>query len=279
MLDSIVVACNKKCHVSQTEKKGKYKGKTYINYQLVESISTPDGPRQKIVCSLGELGPRPKGEGPKLAHKVQAALVGQMDLFENESQEVTEISRKIQASPQTKTKATKSAPERSGDDEIVAVRIGAVTTELHREAGSVHVGYQYWKKLGLDEILADSGLDKRARDLTCLMTMNKLFSPPPRTACRIGFATALSEILGIDVDPARKDSLYRNVDLLYPQRAAIEARLAAQEQTLFNLDQTVFLYDLTSTYFEGEASENPKAKHGYSRESARTVNRSLSDWR
>jgi transposase len=249
------------------QKKGKYKGKTYINYQLVESIRTPDGPRQKIVCSLGDLGPKPRGEWLKLAHKVQAALVGQMDLFENESQEVTEISRKIQASPQTKTETTKSAPEKSGDDEIVAVRIGAVTTELHREAGSVHVGYQYWKKLGLDEIMADSGLDKRARDLTCLMTMNRLFSPASENGMPDWIrSTALSEILGIDVDRLGKDSLYRNLDLLYPQRAAIEARLAAQEQTLFNLDQTVFLYDLTSTYFEGEALENPKAKHGYSRD-------------
>jgi len=249
------------------QKKGNYKGKTYINYQLVESVRTPEGPRQRIVCSLGDLGPKPRGEWLKLAHKVQAALVGQMDLFEDESREVERISRKIQASPQEKVESPRSAQEPSGNDEIVAVRPDAVTTELHREAGSVHVGYQYWKKLDLNEILADSGLDKRARDLTCLMTMNRLFSPTSENGMPDWFrSTALSDILGIDVDRLGKDCLYRNLDLLHPHRAAIEARLAAQEQSLFNLDQTVFLYDLTSTYFEGEASGIPKAKHGYSRD-------------
>jgi len=249
------------------QKKGKYKGKTYINYQLVESVRTPEGPRQKIICSLGDLGPKPRGEWLKLAHKVQSALVGQIDLFEDESEQVTRISRKIQATPQAQSRTPRSAAEKSENDEIVAVRAKAVTTELHREAGSVHVGCQFWKKLGLDEILADAGLDKRARDLSCLMTMNRLLSPSSENGMPDWIrSTALSDILGIDLDRLAKDSLYRNLDLLHPRRAAIEARLAAREQTLFNLDQTVFLYDLTSTYFEGEASEIPKARHGYSRD-------------
>jgi transposase len=60
--------------------------------------------------------------------------------------------------------------------------------------------------------------------------------------------------------------LYRNLDTLYPQRAKIESRLADKEQTLFGLDQTILLYDLTSTYFEGQTEKNWKAKKGYSRD-------------
>jgi len=78
--------------------------------------------------------------------------------------------------------------------------------------------------------------------------------------------TALGDILGLDFENLGKDSLYRNLDLLHPERERIEACLAERERTLFNLDQTIFLYDLTSTYFEGSASEIPKAKHGYSRD-------------
>ena len=60
--------------------------------------------------------------------------------------------------------------------------------------------------------------------------------------------------------------MYRNLDRLHPHREQIERELAESEKTLFNLDDTFFLYDLTSTYFEGEAGNNPQAKRGYSRD-------------
>jgi transposase len=63
-----------------------------------------------------------------------------------------------------------------------------------------------------------------------------------------------------------EDSLYRNLDKLHPRREKIEAALARRERHLFNLSQTVFLYDLTATYFEGQALANPQAKRGYSRD-------------
>ena len=52
----------------------RYKDKTYTNYLLVESIHTPNGPRQKVVCSLGDLSPRPAEEWLRLARKVEEAL-------------------------------------------------------------------------------------------------------------------------------------------------------------------------------------------------------------
>ena len=60
----------------------KYKTKTYTNHILVESVHTPKGPRQRTVCSLGDLKPRSRTQWLKLAHKVEVALVGQGDLFE-----------------------------------------------------------------------------------------------------------------------------------------------------------------------------------------------------
>src|SRR6516162_1348090 len=61
-------------------------------------------------------------------------------------------------------------------------------------------------------------------------------------------------------------TLYRNLDRLHPNREAIERELAEREKTLFNVEDSVFLYDLTSTYFEGQAEANPQAKRGYSRD-------------
>ncbi len=78
--------------------------------------------------------------------------------------------------------------------------------------------------------------------------------------------TALADILGVDFGGLTEDPLYGVLDKLYPHRAAIEAALVARERSLFNLDATIYLYDLTSTYFEGECARNGKAKRGYSRD-------------
>src|SRR5687767_12087030 len=75
-----------------------YKGKTYSNYVLVESLLTPKGPRQKIICSLGDLRPRPRAEWLELAHKLTSALSGQADLLDGQAPdpELQEILAKVQ---------------------------------------------------------------------------------------------------------------------------------------------------------------------------------------
>jgi len=72
--------------------------------------------------------------------------------------------------------------------------------------------------------------------------------------------------LGLKLEDKGEDWLYRQMDKLEPHRHRIEQALVAREQSLFNLDPKVYLYDVTSTYFEGQALANPKAKRGYSRD-------------
>ncbi len=149
----------------------------------------------------------------------------------------------------------------------MAVHIDQVRTEESREAGPVHVGYQFWLRLGVDAILGKAGLSERTRQLTCAMALNRLIHPGSELAMPDWIrSTALPDILEVDFQDLAEDALYRNLDKLHPQRVAIEAALAERERNLFNLDQTVFLYDVTSTFFEGRAMANPKAKRGYSRD-------------
>ena len=99
------------------------------------------------------------------------------------------------------------------------------------------------------------------------MTLNRLIHPDSEHAMPDWIrSTALGDILGVDFTTLVDDPLYRNLDRLHPNRAAIESDLVERERRLFQLDPTVYLYDLTSTYFEGQAKRNPKAKRGYSRD-------------
>ena len=150
---------------------------------------------------------------------------------------------------------------------IIEVDSERVEVEEAREAGPVHVGHQIWRQLRIDDILRHAELSERARTVTEAMTLNRLIHPLSEHAMPDWIRrTALSDILKEDFSELEDESLYRNLDRLHPKRELIERELAEQEKTLFNLDDTVYLYDLTSTYFEGQAPLNKQAKRGYSRD-------------
>jgi transposase len=235
------------------------KGKAYVNHLLVESVATPNGPRHKVICSLGSLKPAPEADWVALARRVEASLGGQEPLW-GDAQADAVVAR-------TRSRRATSQPAEQGQADVVPIQTDRVTTEEAREAGPVHVGHQMWKKLGVDTILAEAGLRARARRLTEVMTLNRLVSPLSEHAMPDWIRrTALADILGTDFQTLNDEALYRNLDRLHPQRATIERKLAAREKALFDLDESLYLYDLTSTYFEGECPFNPQAKRGYSRD-------------
>ena len=243
-------------------------GKRYVKFVLVESVRTPQGPRQRVVCSLGDLHPRPATQWLELAHKVKAALGEQLSLKGTSDPEVDKVVRKIHArDEQVRSQATDGTSARQESLPWILIDPLRVSTEQHREVGTVHVGYQMWKRLGLDEILTDIGMNQRTRELSCAMVLNRLIAPCSEHAMPQWIErTALGDLLSTDFSALIDEALYRNLDRLYPQRVEIECRLSAREQSLFNLDQSVLLYDLTSTYFEGQVRQTPKAKRGYSRD-------------
>lgn len=233
-----------------------YKGKTYTNHLLVESVQTPNGPRQRSICSLGSLEPAPPQDWLALAHKLESALQGQTSLADS-----AEALRPLREHAR---RGKKRAPHSPPALEIDADR---VSVEQARQAGPVHVGHQMWRQLGLDAILEHAGLSERARQLSEAMALNRLICPLSEHAMPDWIRrTALADILGQDFSRLYDEALYRNLDRLHPNREPIERELAEREKTLFSLDDTLYLYDLTSTYFEGQAAANPQAKRGYSRD-------------
>ncbi len=237
-----------------------HKGKTYTNFLLVESQHTPKGPRQRIICSLGSLAPAPREHWLDLAHRLQASLQGQSS-FPPADVAIETLVKKVRRG---RPAPAEESPTASA---TIAVDPQRVTVEEPREAGTVHVGHQVWQQLGLREILQHAGLSDTACRLSEAMTLNRLIFPLSEHAMPDWMRrTALADILGVGFSKLHDDALYRNLDRLHPNRERIEAELAEREKTLFHLDDTVYLYDLTSTYFEGEAASNPQAKRGYSRD-------------
>ncbi len=101
-----------------------------------------------------------------------------------------------------------------------------------------------------------------------LLVVNRLVAPGSEFRVhRQWFAqSAMGDLLGVDFAVAEKDRLYRCLDRIGEHKTALCDHLRERWQELFHARFDVLLYDLTSTYFEGEGEEIPKAKHGYSRD-------------
>lgn len=155
-----------------------YKGKSYANYVLVESVRTPAGPRQRTICSLGDLAPAPRDRWLGLARKLEHALAGQADLIEPPEPALEAIAEELRErrgarrslAAQRQATPASAPPHNRFDAVTIVVDPHAITTERHREAGTVHVGCQFWKRLGLDAILRDLGLSATLRQRACATT-------------------------------------------------------------------------------------------------------------
>jgi len=218
----------------------KKNGKRHAYWALVESYRTERGPRQRVVAYLGELDE--KGRlGVKRAAEGNGRS-GQQKLFEELKPEWVEVDT------------------------------SRVRVENCRDFGGPWLGLELVRHLGLDEFLAEiipSGREDISWALMSLaLVLSRLCEPSSELHIAEHFyrQTALSELLGAPSQKVNEQRLYRALDMLLPHKRTLEIFLKERLGTLFGLEYDLLLYDVTSTYFEGEAKANPLARRGYSRD-------------
>lgn len=150
--------------------------------------------------------------------------------------------------------------------EIVPVDLQSVTTGYSRSLGPELVANTFWERLGFDQILA--GFDQKQLSLAKAVIIGRLVAPGSdrRTWQWLRQGTALAEMLPVDLTTAGKDAFYEIADALYAKKDLLEKALRDREMTLFSVKTTLFLYDLTNTYFEGSCRKNDLARRGKSKE-------------
>ena len=142
-----------------------------------------------------------------------------------------------------------------------------------REFGACWLGSRLWQELGLGEFFSTVLHDRRGSvewaKVIELLAVNRLVTPESELGVhqRWYATTAMDVVLGTDDAVAAKDRLYRALDKALEHKEALERHLAQRWRDLFGAKCDLLLYDLTSTYFEGQAGEIPAARRGYSRDS------------
>jgi transposase len=225
-------------------------GKKLTYFALVESVRTPDGPRQRVVAHLGELNADQE-------RRWQRTVV-----FHNRQGDAQQL----------RLFADDGAPPLDDDPDVVRIRLSQVGWTNARNFGDVYLAHWLWRHLHLDAIverhLPMGQHTVRPTDIVAIEVINRLCAPCSEFALAEHWyaSTGLADLLGIDDDCITKDRLYRTLDALRRAKEAIERDVHDHLRTLFDLDYELLLYDLTSTYFEGLAENNPLAQRGYSRD-------------
>jgi transposase len=219
-------------------------GKTHVYWQLVRSVRRGRKVVQETVAHLGELDSEGRTRAHRLARQIsgRASELKQGELF-----------------------------AASAVNESVAVQVDAIHLERGRSFGAVWLGWILWQALKLDELLGELLPEKREAvpwsQVVAILVIGRLCEPSSElhVAERWYRTTALEDLLGIGPESIYDERLYRTLDRLLPNKQSIEQHLVKRLGELFAIDYELLLYDLTSTYFEGQA--DPKiAKRGYSRD-------------
>jgi len=224
-------------------------GKEHTYWSLVETLRTPDGPRQRTLCYLGELN-----------SSAQARWLSTVEVF-NEHGETQQL------------KLFPSHVEPPPDDPQVArVLLNKVRLERTRQFGSCFLGLELWKRLELDRFF-EQAVDGESADVpwsrvAALLAINRLCAPGSELAVEQRWypSTALDDLLQIEDGKINDTRLYRCLDRILPHKTKLERHLKNRYGELFGAEFEVLLYDLTSTYVEGAAEKNPMLRRGYSRD-------------
>jgi len=222
-------------------------GKRHTYWTLVKSIRTARGPRHQVVAYLGELRSAERAGWANVTRIVNHRPEPKLPLFDT-------------------AKSSEPVPEK------IEVCVRGARVERTRDFGAVYLGLTLWRALKLDKLLERSIPSSREgipwSVVGAILTLARFCEPSSELHIADTWyeRTALDDLLGVPPRAVNKDRLYREHDYLLKQKEAIERHLKERFTTLFDAQYDLLLYDVTSTYFEGEAKLNPQAKRGYSRD-------------
>jgi transposase len=161
---------------------------------------------------------------------------------------------------------------RNPQPEWVEVEVKRVRVERSRKFGGPWLGLQLLRRLELDRFLEQALPEGREQIpwplMATVLMLGRLCDPSSELhlAERFYESSALMDLLSVPAEKVNEDRLYRALDRLLPQKPALEKHLKEKLGELFELDYDLLLYDVTSTYFEGQAEKNAQAQRGYSRD-------------
>lgn len=253
------------------EKSKTVKGKKYIQHQLIESIRTPAGPRQRLVLNLGFLDLH-QDKWKELANTIESEVHKQSRLFVTDPQ-IEKLARHY-AKVIIRDKLNKAHESSAGDNgadslstDYQSVDVNSVSSSEARKIGAEHVVLAQMREYKFDKMLKELGFTENQVNYAKILIAGRLVNPSSEreTARWANEDSAILELLQAKIN-VYDTALHRTAVMLWEQHDKIEQRLSQAAREIFGLKETIILYDLTNTYFEGSKKGSKIAKHAKSKD-------------
>ena len=250
--------------IRRTQTRRTEDGRPYFSHRLVHAERLGSSVRQRTLLNLGRHFDIPQTDWPLLCARINDALSGQAPLVADCPPAVEEEAQRIAA----QLIARGAAAPTAGLTDVQPVDVDSLRLVRPRSVGVEQVGLWALEQLDLPALLTRLGVNGALRSAATGAIVGRLAAPASERATHrwLQERSGLGELLGVDFETVGAMQLYRASDVLVKHREAIEAHLFDRAMGLFDLQPTVTLYDLTNTYFEGEASDQPQAQRGHSKE-------------
>lgn len=255
-------------------RKTKIKGKQgdeggYYSYRIVESERVGDKVQQRTLLNLGKHFDIEPAHWPLLMARIQHLLNGQKDVFEDDlklDHALEAAAHRYAAAILQKHAQPAGKPDQKSHFE--SVNLNEIEVMRPRSIGVENLADHAIEQLGLVPKLEALGFNSRDTAAAVGNIVGRLVAPDSELATLewLQSRSALGELIDHDFHTTSLTRLYQVTDKLFKNSAEIEKHLYQRETDLFNLERRIVLYDLTNTYVEGQASKNPKAQFGRSKE-------------
>jgi transposase len=241
-------------------------GEAYYTYRLVRTERIGAKVRQITLLNLGRHFDLPQADWALLCARIEAILHGQASLLAHEGGERIEAAAQRYAA---RLVGRAPGPARAhGAADFREVDVDSIEDRQPRSVGVEHVALAAMEQLGFVETLESLGLNGTMRAAVIGNVIARMARPASELASWnwLRRESALGELIEVDFEAMPLMRLYRASDALVKHRTVLEDKLFASVRSLFALEETITLYDLTNTYFEGRCAGNAKAARGRSKE-------------
>jgi len=257
--------------IRRTQTRSTQTGESYFTHRLVRTYRVGGKVRQETLLNLGRHFDIAQTHWPLLCTRIEELMRGQESLLATElpvavEREAQHLASRLLARAGEFPSSEAKPPEGSG--EFQSVDVDSLQLVRPRSVGVEHLALWAMEELKLLDLFESLGLTGPQRAAVAGLIVGRMAAPGSERATHrwLVETSALGELLDVDYERMSLMQLYRASDLLMGHRQAIEGRLFNHIAQLFGLSCTVTLYDLTNTYFEGEAGANLQAQRGHSKE-------------
>lgn len=250
-------------YIREVIKQNKDYDKLYHYHVLVESYRTQNGPRQRIILKLGKLSIS-KDLWNSLAQRIEEIINGQSPMFKVD-QEVENLAQHYASLIIEENIPKEGVTEDKAYEEL---DVNSFKTRNSRSIGGEHICIETMKKMKVKEILREVGLTEEETKISEILIAGRMLKPgSERETYKWSKETSsIGEMLRIEVGKINPNKFYRVGDILQKHKKAIEEKLRGVERKIFSLKESIILYDLTNTYFEGKQGESEIKRRGRSKE-------------